>query len=186
MDQSNSKLDSIREFVMRHVEDEWDRLILQVSSLSQSLMLWSPASGVHSVGWHIRHVLDWRYALVHCLVCRHKVDEPLTCLGWEKEPLIQGLSSTAGWFEPRFSIEANLRYAAHVRSITNRDIEDLDPALYWTPVKFPWRNNLLLDEIFQDVRHSALHRGQIREIRKAYLRRVVFETRSQRVQILVS
>jgi len=163
--------DTLAEFVLHHVNDEWDRLLREFSGFSRDEFSWQPAPGVHSIGWHVRHAIEWRYALVHVLICCHPNQEHLTCLGWENEAVIQKISSHQGWYEPASSVEEDVEYLQRVREITNTDIQALPPSCYWEKVLFPWRTNRLLDEVFQDIRHSSLHRGHIREIKKAYARR---------------
>ncbi len=158
--------DSLVDFVIHHVDDEWDRLLKEFSGFSQDEFSWQSGPGVHSIGWHVRHVIDWRYALVHVLISGNLNNEHLTCLGWEDELLIQEISSNQGWYEPVFTIEENIEYLQRVREITNTDIQALPTSRYWEKVSFPWRTNRLLDEVFQDIRHSSLHRGHIREIKK--------------------
>jgi hypothetical protein len=162
--------DVLIEFVLRHINDEWDRLLKEVSALSSAMFLWQPAANAHSIGWHMRHAIEWRYALVHVLICERTNEEELTCLGWEDEPVIRRISSNQGWHEPACSKDDSVARLSRVREITNHDIQALPPARYWETVNFPWRTNQLLDEVFQDTRHSSLHRGHIREIKKAFAR----------------
>lgn len=160
--------DVLIEFVLRHIDDEWNRLLKEFSPLEPEMYLWQPAPGVHSIGWHARHAIEWRYALVHVLICERPNEEHLTCLGWEHEPVIQMISSNQGWHEPGSTKEENVAYLKKVREVTNSDIKSLPPSRYWETVNFPWRTGQLLDEVFQDIRHSSLHRGHIREIKKAF------------------
>jgi hypothetical protein len=163
--------DTLSAFLLHHVNDEWDRLLKEFSHFPEEEFVWQPAPGVHSIGWHVRHTIEWRYALVHVLICNHPHQEHLTCLGWENEPVIQRISSNQGWYEPASTVEEDVKYLQRVREITNQDIQALPPSCYWEKVSFPWRTNRMLDEVFQDIRHSSLHRGHIREIKKAYARR---------------
>jgi hypothetical protein len=163
--------DDLIKFVLHHVNDEWDRLLKEFSRFSPDEFSWQPASSVHSIGWHVRHAIDWRYGLVHVLICGNPNQEHLTCLGWENEPVIQKISSNRGWYEPVASVQEDVAYLQRVRDITNRDIQELAPSRYWQKVSFPWRTNCVLDEIFQDIRHCSLHRGHIREIKKAFARK---------------
>lgn len=158
---------SILEFIHCHVNDEWDRLLQELRKLSDRDLAFQPAPGVHSIGWHIRHAIEWRYALVHVLICGNRNEEHLTCLGWEDEPLIHRLTSIRSWHEPSYKLVEDVRFAQRVREVTEKDLLSLSPARYWDTVVFPWRTNRLLDEIFQDTRHFALHRGHIRQIRKS-------------------
>ena len=160
----------ILDFVRCHVNDEWDRLLNEFSKISDRELTFQPATWVHSIGWHVRHVIEWRYALVHVLICGNRNEEHLTCLGWENEPLVHGLTSIRSWHEPSYAVTEDIRFAQRVRDVTERDLLSLPPARYWETVTFPWRTNRLLDEIFQDTRHFALHRGQIRQIRQTYAR----------------
>jgi hypothetical protein len=162
--------DGLIEFVLRHVNDEWDRLLKEFSALPPAMFLWQPAAEVHSIGWHVRHAIEWRYALVHILICEQKNEEELTCLGWEHEPVIQRISSSQGWHEAASTKEDNVVRLKRVREVTNSDIQSLAPVRYEETVSFPWRTSRLLDEVFQDIRHSSLHRGHIREIKKAFAR----------------
>lgn len=161
---------SILDFICCHINDEWDRLLKEFSEISNREFTFQPASGMHSIGWHVRHAIEWRYALVHVLICGHQNKEHLTCLGWENEPLVQSLTSIRSRHEPSYTVTEDVYFAQTVRDVTERDLLSLSPTRYWDTVIFPWRTNRLLDEIFQDTRHFALHRGHIREIRKAYTR----------------
>ncbi|MGA2204230.1 MAG: DinB family protein [Terriglobales bacterium] len=160
----------ILDFVRCHVNDEWDRLLNEFSKISDRELTFQPATWVHSIGWHVRHVIEWRYALLHVLIGGNRNEEHLTCLGWENEPLVHGLTSIRSWHEPSYAVTEDIRFAQRVRDVTERDLLSLPPARYWETVTFPWRTNRLLDEIFQDTRHFALHRGQIRQIRQTYAR----------------
>ncbi len=159
---------SILEFVLRHSNDEWDRLARECAGVSFDEFTWQPGERTHSIGWHVRHAIEWRYALVHLFLCRAKKEEELVCLGWESNPLIQSVSDNVGWYEPHFTVQKNLEFMVRVRLKTTQDLVAMPISRYWEPIRLPWRENLLLDEIFQDVRHSALHRGHIRQIRKMY------------------
>lgn len=158
--------DSLLEFVLRHTNDEWERLRKEFSCSSPDEYTWQPGSRVHSIGWHVRHAIEWRYTLVHLLICGYRKNESLSCLGWEHEPLIQSMSDNAGWYEPNSTVQRDIEFLDRVREITNADMIKLSPERYGETVSFPWRTSSLLDQIFQDVRHSALHRGHIREIKK--------------------
>ena len=162
----------ILDFIRFHIREEWDRLAAEFSSLDNSAFVFQAMPNVHSIGWHVRHVIEWRYALVHVLICGKQNEENLTCLGWEKEPLIQAITSIRHWHEPAYTVAESLRFARSVRDTTDADLLALPVARHWDTVVFPWRTNRLLDEIFQDTRHSALHRGHIREIKKEYGRRI--------------
>lgn len=161
----------ILEFGRFHLNDEWNRLKQEFSSLDHHVFTFQTGPVAHSIGWHVRHVAEWRYALVHVFICRNKNEERLTCLGWENEPLVQRLTSVRRWYEPCYTVAETLEFATMVRDITDADLLSLPPSRYWETVVFPWRTNRLLDEVFQDTRHSAVHRGQIREIKKTYAER---------------
>ena len=159
------------EFVKREIEDEWDRLTRESSQFSSEEFTWQPNAHFHSIGWHVRHVIEWRYALIHIWICRHRVDEAMYCLGWENEPIVQAISHNRGWYEPSFSVWEDLRLLDRVRAVTRQDLNAIDPRRYQEPIAFPWRRNSVLAEISQDLRHSALHRGQIRQLRMMYAQR---------------
>ena len=162
---------TLLEFVLRHTSDEWERLRTESSCIPPDEYTWQPALRVHSIGWHVRHTIEWRYALVHLLICGHRRGESLSCLGWESEPLIQRISEHRGWYEPTSSAEEDIERLHRVKDITTADLIQLSPERYDEIVSFPWRTNRLIDEIFQDVRHSALHRGHVREIKHLLRRR---------------
>lgn len=160
------------QFVLHHINDEWDRLLREFVQFTPEAFRWQPDPNVHSIGWHVRHVVEWRYALVHVWICGHQNEEQLCCLGWENDPEVRTLSANPGqWFEPSFTVAEDVAFADKVRAITNADIAGLPPARYSEEKKFPWSSNRILDEIFEEARHSALHRGHIRELKKAYGRR---------------
>lgn len=159
------------EFLKLEIEDEWDRLLKESSQFSSAEFMWQPSSRLHSIGWHVRHVVEWRYALIHIWICRQALDEALYCLGWEDEPIVQAISRNRGWHEPSFSVLQDLRMLERVRAVTRRDIATMDPQRYSESVSFPWRSNTVLAEISQDLRHSALHRGQIRQLKTMYAQR---------------
>jgi hypothetical protein len=161
----------IVQFVQREIEDEWERLLKEFSSFSYQEFIWQPDSGVHSIGWHVRHAIEWRYALVHVWLAQKSADETLFCLGWEREPMVQAISRNRGWYEPSFTVRENVRLLERVRAVTRRDLETMTMSRYSERVVFPWRSNRVLEEISQDVRHSALHRGHIRQLRKIYQQR---------------
>jgi len=161
------------EFVLYHINEEWDQLVRQFIQFSPEAFTWQPDPNLHSIGWHVRHVIEWRYAIVHVWICGRPNDEKLYCLGWEGDPEVQKLAANAGqWFEPRFTVADNVEFAEKIRALTNADIAGLPPARYSEEINFPWGASRVLDEIFQEgVRHSALHRGHIRELKKLYTRR---------------
>jgi hypothetical protein len=159
-------------FILHHLEDEWDRLLKEFVQLSPEAMQWQPDPNIHSIGWHVRHVIEWRYALVHVMICGHPNEEKLYCLGWEKDPVVTRLVANPGqWYEPKFSVQEDVEFGDRVRAITNADIASLPPARYSEERDFPWKRNRLLDEIAEELRHSAMHRGQMKELRKAFSRR---------------
>lgn len=164
--------ESILDFIRHHFDDEWDRLTKEVSTLDHGAFTFQPGRMAHSIGWHVRHVIEWRYALVHVLICGKKNEEGLSCLGWENEPLIQTLTPIRSWHEPCYTVAETLRFSRLVREITDADLVALPASRYSEIVRFPWRTNRVLDEVFQDTRHSAVHRGQIREIKKVYAQRM--------------
>lgn len=159
------------EFVRQEIEDEWDRLLKEFSLLSSGEFTWQLNARFHSIGWHVRHIIEWRYALIHIWICRQRVDEAMYCLGWENEPIVQAISHNRGWYEPSFSVWEDLRLLDRVRAITRHDLDAIDPRRYEKPIAFPWRSNSVLAEISQDLRHSALHRGQVRQLRMMYAQR---------------
>jgi hypothetical protein len=160
--------DPLLDFALRHVNDEWDRLISECKAIPPQEFQWRPDYRRHSIGWHVRHVAEWRYALVHVLICGNPNEERLSCLGWEHEPVIQRLSVDSGWQDPEFTVDETLSCIENVREITNQEIISMTPSAYGLEVSFPWRKIRIIDEILQDTRHSALHRGQVRELRKAF------------------
>ena len=160
------------EFVLHHIDDEWNRLLKDFIQFSPEAFHWQPDTNIHSIGWHVRHVIEWRYALVHVMLCGHPNEERLYCLGWENDAEVNKLAANPGeWFEPRFSVQDDVLFADRVRAITAADIAALPPARWSEEKTFPWGANRVLDEIFEEARHSALHRGHLRELKKAYARR---------------
>lgn len=159
---------SIIEFVKQEIEEEWERLLKEFSHLNCQEFTWEPDPRVHSIGWHVRHAIEWRYALVHVWLARKSVDEPLFCLGWEKEPIVQAISRNRGWYEPRFTVQENVRLLERVREVTRQDLDQMSLSRLSERVEFPWRCNRVLEEISQDLRHSALHRGHVRQMRRIY------------------
>ncbi len=93
------------------------------------------------------------------------------CLGWENEPIVQAISHNRGWYDPSFSVWEDLRLLYRVRAVTRQDLKAIDSRQYQEPIAFPWRSNSVLAEISQDLRHSALHRGQVRQLRMMYAQR---------------
>jgi hypothetical protein len=170
------------EFVKQEIEGEWDRLLQELTQFSSEEFTWQPTARFHSISWHVRHVVEWRYALIHVWICRQRVDEAMYCLGWEGEPIVQAISRNRGWYEPSFSIRDDLRLFERVRTVTRQDLEAMDARRYQERIAFPWRINNVLGEISQDLRHSALHRGQIRQIRTMYTQRDCFTTASTAIR----
>jgi hypothetical protein len=159
-------------FILHHIDDEWNRLLKEFVQLTPEAFQWQPDPNIHSIAWHVRHVMEWRYALVHVLICGRPNEEQLFCLGWETDPSIKKLVANPGqWFEPRFSMQEDVEFGDRVRVITNSDIAGFPPARYSEVIDFPWGSNRALDEIAEELRHSATHRGQMRELRKSYTRR---------------
>jgi DinB superfamily len=157
---------ALLEFILRHTDDEWERLTKEFRCIPADEYTWQPGPRVHSIAWHVRHAIEWRYALVHVLICGYPRNESLNSLGWENEPLIQAISDNKGWYDPRSTTADDEEFLNRVREITNKDMIRLSPERYVEVISFPWRTGALLDQIFQDVRHSALHRGHIRELKK--------------------
>ena len=58
-------MNDLLRFVLQHIDDEWDRLLHEFVQLTPEALAWQPDPNVHSAGWHVRHVIEWRYALVH-------------------------------------------------------------------------------------------------------------------------
>jgi len=164
------------EFIQQEIEGEWDRLLKEFTQFSSQEFTWQPTPRLHSIGWHVRHVVEWRYALIHVWICRQRAEEAMYCLGWEDEPSVQSISRNRGWYEPSFSVREDLQFVERVRAVTRQDLEAMDPRRYEERIVFSWRINNVLGEISQDLRHSALHRGQIRQIRTMYAQRDCFTT----------
>ncbi len=166
-------MNDLLRFVLHHIEDEWDRLLHEFVQLSPEAFIWQPDPNIHSAGWHVRHVIDWRYALVHVCIGGHENEEKLLCLGWENDPAVNKLAANPGqWYEPRFMVSDNIHFADRVRAITNADIASLPPARFSEEMTFPWKqNSRVLDEIAEELRHSALHRGHVQELKKLFSRR---------------
>ena len=56
-------------------------------------------------------------------------------------------------------------------SPTRRSLR-LPPARFSEEIDFPWKaKSRVLDEIAEELRHSALHRGHVQELKKLYARR---------------
>jgi hypothetical protein len=159
-------------FVLHHIEDEWDRFLHEFVQLSPEAFHWQPDPNLHSAGWHVRHVVEWRYAIVHVWISGKSNEEKLSCLGWENDETIRKLAANPGeWFDPRHTMAETVQFADRVRQLTNAEIAALPPSRFSEEFKFPWRPNRILDEIFEETRHSALHRGHVRELKKLYSRR---------------
>jgi len=165
-------MNDLLRFVLHHIEDEWDRLLHEFVQFAPEAFTWQPDPHLHSIGWHVRHVIEWRYALVHVWIGGQPGEKKLYCLGWENDPTIRKLVANPGqWYEPRSTVQETVQFADRVRSLTNREIAELPPARFSEEIVFPWRPNRVLDEIFEETRHSALHRGHVRELKKLYSRR---------------
>lgn len=160
-------------FVLDQIDDEWDRLLHDFVQLKPEVLTWQPDPNIHSAGWHVRHVIEWRYALVHVMIAGHPNEEELYCLGWENDPVVNKLAANPGqWYEPKFTASDDVNFAARVREITNHDIASLPPARFSEEMNFPWKqNSRVLDEIAEELRHSALHRGHVQELKKLFARR---------------
>jgi hypothetical protein len=164
-------MNDLLRFVLAHLDDEWDRLLKEFVQLKPETFTWQPDPHVHSMGWHVRHIIEWRYALVHVMILHQPNEEKLYCLGWENDPVVQKIAANPGqWYEPTFSIADNIRFADHVRSITDPEIAALPPARFSEEMVFPWKPGRVLDEIAEELRHSALHRGHVQELKKLYSR----------------
>jgi hypothetical protein len=160
-------------FLLDQINDEWDRLLREFVQISPEAFTWQPDPNLHSIGWHVRHVIEWRYALVHAMILRQPNQEKLYCLGWETDPVVQKLAANpAVWYEPRFTVGENVQFADRIRGITNPEIGGLPPARFSEEMAFPWKaSSRVLDEIAEELRHSALHRGHVQELKKLYARR---------------
>lgn len=166
-------MNDILRFVLLHIEDEWDRLLHEFVQLTPEAFTWQPGPSLHSAAWHVRHVFEWRYALVHVMIARQPNQEQLYCLGWETDPVVQKLAANPGvWYEPKFTVGEDVQFAERIRGITNTDIGGLPPARFSEEMTFPWKaSSRVLDEIGEELRHSALHRGHVQELKKLYARR---------------
>ena len=166
-------MNDLLRFVLHHIEDEWARFLHDFIQLSPEAFTWQPDANIHSAGWHVRHVIEWRYALVHVWIGGHANEEKLFCLGWENDPAVNKLAANPGqWYEPRFTVSDDIHFADLVRGITNADIASLPPARFSEEMTFPWKqNSRVLDEIAEELRHSALHRGHVQELKKLFSRR---------------
>lgn len=176
-------MNNVLELLNHEIEDEWSRLIKEFATVSRDEFRWQPGSRLHSIGWHVRHAIEWRYALVHVWIAGHSAEEKLCCLGWEKEPLVQNISVNRGWYEPHFTPAETLEFLEWVRRQTRQDLALISQTRYSDILTFPWRTNSVFHEIMQDVRHSALHRGHIRQLKKMiaeqYGANAVLRTREQ-------
>jgi len=166
-------MNDLLRFVLQQIDDEWDRLLREFVQLTPETLGWQPDPNIHSAGWHVRHIVEWRYALVHVLIGRHANEEQLYCLGWETDPVVNKLAANPSvWFEPKFTVTENVQFADRVRGITDSDIASLPPARFAEEMDFPWKaGSRVLDEIAEELRHSALHRGHVQELKKLYARR---------------
>ena len=165
-------MNDLLRFVLHHIEDEWDRLLHEFVQVAPEAFAWQPDPNLHSIGWHVRHIIEWRYALVHCMILRQPNEEKLYCLGGETEPVVQKLAANPGvWYEPKFTVGENVHFADRIRGITNAEIAGLPPARFSEEIVFPWKPGRVLDEIAEELRHSALHRGHVQELKKLYSRR---------------
>jgi len=165
-------MNDLLRFVLHHIEDEWDRLLHEFVQFTPEAFTWQPDPNLHSAGWHVRHVIEWRYALVHVWIGGQPNEEKLYCLGWENDDTIRKLAANPGvWYEPKFTVQETVQFADRVRTLTNQEIAELPPARFSEEIVFPWRPNRVLDEIFEETRHSALHRGHVRELKKLHARR---------------
>ncbi len=158
------------DFVLVSINNEWEQFFGDLVGFAPDALLWQPAPRLHSAGWHLRHLVEWRYAAIHVMICGQPNLERLYCLGSENDNEVRRLAANPGeWFEPRFSTDELRLFAQGVRHITEADIRALPHERYFETRQFPWGQNTLLNEIMEEgVRHSALHRGQARELRKLW------------------
>src|SRR5512146_1565828 len=92
------------DFVLININNEWREFFADLDSFTPEALRWKPAPPLHSAGWHLRHLVEWRYAAIHVMICGKKNEEPLYCVGWENDPVIRALAANPGeWFEPQFS-----------------------------------------------------------------------------------
>lgn len=169
---------ALRDVVLSSTDDEWTRLVEEVQELPDQAWTWQPAPQQHSIGWHVRHVAEWRYLIVHGIISELPLREKLYCLGWEKDPEMRKLSANPGiWFEPTYKAEEQLSFVDKIRQTTNTDIAALHSGRFLEEMVFPGGRRPIFDELmFQGLAHTALHRGQIRELKKAWQRRDWAET----------
>ncbi len=159
-------------FLQVQIANEWHEFVEELRNCTDEMLTWQPSARTHSMGWHFRHVLEWRYAVVHVVIAGQPSQERLTCLGWEDHADVRRLVSNPGqWYEPRDTVAQIMELGERVRRVTDDDLAKFPPEYYFREHEFPWAKNRLLDEMFEDcVRHSAMHRGQIRELKKAWAR----------------
>jgi len=89
-------MNDLLRFLLQQIDDEWDRLLHEFVQLTPEALTWQPDPNIHSAGWHVRHIIDCRYALVHVMICRHRNEEQLYCLGWESDPVMNKLAANPG------------------------------------------------------------------------------------------
>lgn len=162
----------LRDIVLTTTHEEWTQLRDEVQDLPDSAWSWQSAPQQHSIGWHLRHILEWRYLIVHGIICELPLREKLYCLGWEKDAEIRKFSANPGiWFEPAYTGEQQIAFLEKIREITTTDIAALPAGRFQEEMVFPTGRRLIFEElILQGLHHSALHRGQIRELKKACTR----------------
>ncbi len=158
------------DFVLASIHNEWEQFFGDLDAFPAGGLCWQPAPRLHSAGWHFRHLLEWRYAALHVMICGLSNDERLFCLGAENDAEIRRLAANPGeWFEPRFSLAELRQFAERIRGLTEADIRALPRERYFETKQFPWGQNTILNEVLEEgVRHSALHRGHARELRKLW------------------
>lgn len=157
---------------MSTCQDEWTRLLDEVEDLPDAGWVWQPAPQQHSIGWHVRHLAEWRYVIVHGIISELPLREKLYCLGWEKDPDVKKFASNPGlWFEPNYKRDEQLAFLDKMRQTTNGDMVAIPTGRYREEMNFPGGRRRIYDQLMlEGLQHASLHRGQIRELRKAWSR----------------
>ena len=158
----------LRDIVLTTSNEEWDHLVEEVRDLPDSSWTWQQSAQQHSIGWHVRHLVEWRYLVVHGIISELPLREKLTCLGWEKDPEIRKIAANPGiWHEPSYTRDQQLEFLDKIRQTTTTDIAALATGRFREELTFPGGRRTIFEElILQGLHHSALHRGQIRELKK--------------------
>ncbi len=158
------------DFLLVSINNEWEQFFGDLEAFPPGALFWQPGPHLHSAGWHFRHLVEWRYAAIHVMICEKPNQERLYCLGGESDPEIRRLAANPGeWFEPRISLAEHRSFAETIRASTEADIRELRPERYFEIKQFSWGRNTILNEILEEgVRHSALHRGHARELKKLW------------------